>query len=117
MNQPLICAGFVGFEFRHVCIFYDALMIDHAHRPSGNTGRDAAVFVYTVRLEFILVAENAVSPSFVPDAEIHVEPSLALEHVDKLLEKIPCGYFCRMTKCWITLFHLSPLAWFTLKSI
>jgi hypothetical protein len=112
MNQPLVCAGFGGFKC-HVCVFYDALMVNHAHRPSGNAGRDTAVIVYTIGHEFLSAAENAVPSAFVSDAEIHVEPSLTLKHIDKLLKEILWRYFCRIKKCCVALFHLSPPAWLT----
>jgi hypothetical protein len=68
-----------------VCVFYDALMVNYAHRPSGNTGRDAAIIVYAINQKFLLAAENPIPPAAVPDAEIAVKPSLAFEHIDELL--------------------------------
>jgi hypothetical protein len=91
-----------------MCVFYDAFVVNHAHRPSGNTGSDAAVIVYTIGHEFLSTAENAVPPAFVPDAEIHIKPSLALKHTDKLMKEILWRYFFRIKKSCVTLSHLTP---------
>ena len=107
-GQPVMDAGFVGWENGHVRIFKNLIMGDNTDGPARKTPGGSAGIVYPMGNELCLAAENPISSVTVHDSESLVEPSLAREDLNKLFQNIHLFLICWNAKRPVFLFHVAP---------